>query len=464
MTKTRNKLLCLMLCIILVLCLCGAQILGNSLLILSTCFLFLLLTAGASLHKEALPVLLFFLPWSTLLKLTPDSKSFYTIALILVCVIQFIRSKLSVNSLCLLSAILIFALSITSKLMDGSGLSFSYLMFLVMLVLFPNLCREKSEFSTLTLFFSTGIFLAALAAKNFAALPLIGRYITIHSGEGVLRYSGFYGDANFYSAHISAAIAALSLMILKEKHRLHRFFCGAMIFALLYCGSLAASKAFFLTICLLFLMWFPLVMRKKSWRFRIIALLLLLISGMSILVFGWLDTLFFRLQNISNLSSLTTGRTELWMDYLRSLITEPKVFLLGVGLSGGKLHGVSSHNTILQALYQLGLLGSGAMAAWMLAFLHEALPSKWYRTFPQALMLAIGCFLPWMALDLLFFDEFFLLPLFWAAGCQYAMKGEDIYGTNAADHSSGTAEYSDETSGNHLSRSFTGYGNRLSQR
>ena len=464
MINTRNNLSQLLLCTILVIGLCGAQILGNSLLILTVCALFLLLITWTSWRDQAFPLLLFFLPWSALLKLSPGGKSFYTIALLLVCGIQFIRCKLSVNSLCLLSAIVIFALTITSKLLDGSGLSFAYLMFLVMLVLFPNMRQEKLNFPTLSIFFSLGILLAALSARSFADFPAISRYITVHSGEGVLRYSGFYGDANFYSAHISAAISALALLILKEERHFYRLSCGAMLLALFYCGSLAASKAFFLTLFFVFLLWIPLVFRKRSIGFKFSALFCLILSVICIIAFGWLDTLFFRLQNISDLSSLTTGRSELWLDYLRNLMNEPKVFLLGVGLSGGKLYGVSSHNTILQILYQLGLLGGGALAAWLLCVLREALPKQWYRCFPHALMLAIGCFLPWMALDLLFFDEFFLLPLFWTAGCQYALKGVKSHGSNASNQPSGTAEHPDEATGDHLSCSSSGHGQYISLR
>ena len=72
-------------CSMIVLSLCGAQFLGNHLLILLCCGAFLLLMIGAACKETVFPLLLFFLPWATLLKLSPDGKSFYSIALLLVC-------------------------------------------------------------------------------------------------------------------------------------------------------------------------------------------------------------------------------------------------------------------------------------------------------------------------------------------------------------------------------------------
>lgn len=420
-----------LLCGATVVLLCIGQILVSKALIFSSCALFLLTTIFAAVNDFSMPILLFYLPWSTVLKLVPGGKSFYTIALLLVCMIVLLKHKLRFNGLCLVSALMIFSLTMTAKMINGEGISFAYLMFLFMLVMFPNVLAERRNFPEMLWFFSLGIVLAALTAKGLSGIDTIGRYITVHSGEGLLRYSGFYGDANFYSAHISAAISGLLLMILKETRLSRCFLCGAMILLLFYCGCLAASKAFFLTIGLVFLLWILLVFREKSLLFRIGTVLLCIGAGGIIIAFGWLDTLFLRLQRISSISNLTTGRTELWLDYLDAFLTEPKLFFLGVGLSESKLHGLSAHNTVLQILYQLGVVGLLPLMAWQFSYLKTALPRGWTKQFRSVLLLGIGCFLPWLALDLLFFDEFFLLPLFWAAGCQYAVKGGDVYGNDA---------------------------------
>ena len=39
--------------------------------------------------------------------------------------------------------------------------------------------------------------------------------------------------------------------------------------------------------------------------------------------------------------------------------------------------------------------------------------------------MCVGVVLPWMALDILFFDEFFLLPVYAAIGAGYAAPGNE---------------------------------------
>ena len=41
------------------------------------------------------------------------------------------------------------------------------------------------------------------------------------------------------------------------------------------------------------------------------------------------------------------------------------------------------------------------------------------------LLMCVGVVLPWMALDILFFDEFFLLPVYAVIGAGYAASGSD---------------------------------------
>ena len=63
------------------------------------------------------------------------------------------------------------------------------------------------------------------------------------------------------------------------------------------------------------------------------------------------------------------------------------------------------------------------MAAWVYCELKSVIDEarikiKW----KYALLMAIGIALPWMALDILFFDEFFLLPVYGVFGTIYASK------------------------------------------
>ena len=72
----------LLFCCAQVVLLCYAQIHKNRILVFLCLGLFLLHIAYTCIHNYELPVLLFYLPWTALLRFSPDSISFYTLALL----------------------------------------------------------------------------------------------------------------------------------------------------------------------------------------------------------------------------------------------------------------------------------------------------------------------------------------------------------------------------------------------
>lgn len=419
---------------------CVAQIMGNTLLILACLVCFLLMTAVAAWHGVASPILMFFLPWAPLLKLAPGTTSFYTLALIAVCLVGFFRRRFAVNIYCVLFAIVLCAFSLIAKALEGDGLSTSYILFIYFLFLFPPIMseiRDKVDFRTLTMYFSLGIIAAALSAQQLRVFPRIARYINVYSWNVVTRLSGYYEDPNFYSAHISAALSGVLLMFLREAKGRQRGYLLLLAVVLLYCGFLSASKAFFVTLACLFVSWlwkfFSMrggVTRKLLMLAGIaVAFAVILASG--IFAEQW-EVIVFRFGQSNTLSGLTTGRTELWISYCKALLENAKLLILGKGFSNDLVNGAASHNTVIQILYQFGVLGSMILLAWIYCFIRGTL--RYHKVNVQTadtIVLLIGVFLPWMALDLLFFDEFFLMPLYVVAGLVYI--GKIKTGESAAD-------------------------------
>ena len=126
---------------------------------------------------------------------------------------------------------------------------------------------------------------------------------------------------------------------------------------------------------------------------------------------GLVQVLLTRFSGANDLESFTTGRIGLWETYLTAVFSDIKIFLLGKGYISSLIGELASHSTPIQILYQLGVLGTPVLIYWLVCFYRKAYRvERRRRMFDlKILIVSVGCFLPWMAIDILFFDEFFLL-------------------------------------------------------
>ena len=91
---------------------------------------------------------------------------------------------------------------------------------------------------------------------------------------------------------------------------------------------------------------------------------------------------------------------------------------MGEGYSPVIIKGRASHNTVIQGVFQFGLIGLPLIAAWMYFLLKDIFKSaeNTKTDWKYAALMCVGTVLPWMSLDILFFDEFFLVSLYAAVG------------------------------------------------
>lgn len=417
-------------CVAISVVLCYGQI-SNSKAVIGLCLLAFLGVVVLACRKNAmLAVLLYFLPWSPLLRLDNTSFSFFTIALLLVCLLYCVKSRLSFNTYQSVLAFFLVLLTVTAKLLQGNPIQNNYLAFVLMLFLLPGVVEggRMGSFKEVTLFFAVGIIAAALIAQQTAGLPNISNYINVHAYLSVTRRSGFYGDPNFYAAHITACMAGIQLLLSREEKRTHQLTLLLVLILLLYCGMLSASKSFVVVTAGLFLVWVPILLEKGHWSSKFRLLAGVLCAGAVVLSSSAFEPLFEiiaeRFSYSANISQLTTKRTDLWMDYLNEFAHNIPLTLLGQGYTSVTLHGWASHNTIIQSVFQFGLLGVPLLTAWVVLTLKDVQRKlgdsrpKWTYT----LLMLVGVVMPWFALDILFFDEFFLLPIYVVLGSNYAKE------------------------------------------
>jgi len=313
-------------------------------------------------------------------------------------------------------------------------------MFIMLLFLFPLVKEEyyagKYDFYQLVVFLSAGIISAALCGKQLTSFSNIAQYIVIDSYQSITRLSGFYGDPNFYSAQITVALAGCLILIPKVARK-QIVPLGISVFFLVYCGFLSGSKSFFLILITLIILWVIDIFHvrgKMSTKITLVlgSLLLCVFVATSSMFSEWIDIFLMRFSNTNSLSDLTTKRSDIWITYLKTLITSPKLFLLGQGITKINIGNRASHNTIIQIFYQFGLVGMPMLAAWIVSFYKDKpLPISTHTHVPSILLLVAGIFLPWLALDMLFFDEFFLFQLFAYIGIQYICVEQNTLSSEA---------------------------------
>lgn len=331
-------------------------------------------------------------------------------------------------------AALLMALTLVTKAIQHNPIGNDYLCFLIMLLLFPCVmrrCEGDVSFYRITIFFACGIITAALTAQQIATFPNISQFIKVDSYLTVTRLSGFYGDPNFYSAHIAACLAGTQLLLCHEKSRRRQIVLAILALVLLYCGLLSASKSFIIVTACLFLLWVPILLEKGTFssHFRLFVGLLCagIIIASSSAFRALLQIVDDRFAQASNLSELTTGRTDLWRNYIHEFLNNPITLLFGEGYTSINLNNKASHNTLIQVVYQFGLIGMPLLISWVVISLRNLFTQlnaghvKW----KHALLMCVGVVLPWMGIDILQFDEFFLLPVYAVIGIAYSTRSTE---------------------------------------
>jgi O-antigen ligase len=260
--------------------------------------------------------------------------------------------------------------------------------------------------------------------------PNIARYIDVLEYSSMTRLSGYYGDPNFYSAHITAAIGGSILLILNETKIVRKIVIYFMIAVLMYCGFLSVSKSFALILLCMILLWIIEVLFKRGRLSGKVTMLMAVFVGgayilTSILFTDLLDMMMERFVGAGNsLSEFTTKRSDLWLNYMRTFEDNPLVLLFGKGYTDDLVNGRGSHNVVIQLVYQFGLVGTVLTFVWFYEYCKIVLRTVRLKMehIVQTLLVIGGTFGPWLGLDLLMFDEFFILPFFVFLGILYLNK------------------------------------------
>lgn len=401
---------------------------GSNLLVLAAIGFFLMFIAFMP-QEYFLPLMIFYLPWSSLLRIQPESSSFHSYALLLflaMTLFPWLKHQGNFRTPYMALTVLFLAYTLLVKFFNGLSLNPQYIFFMAMMLsvlLYLERYGERWRFPVALLFLTLGNLSACLASVVYQNNQGILRFMDVNQEMIVgVRYSAFYSDPNYFSAQMLVAVAGWLIVMGKTREKKTLIFGLLMIGGLLYYALQAVSKAFLLSGAVVLALWlFFYVFGKKPLLSKVYVLAILGL-GVGLLLRSQIleeqiQFYLMRFGKVNDAVSLTTGRLVLWKVYWEYMLEHLEKLAFGIGLSQDQLvillDSNNAHMTAIQMLYQVGILGVVLLFAWWKR-IFQAFWSKGslaWSDWGNLLVFGAAILIPWFGLDVLYFREFFYFPL-----------------------------------------------------
>ena len=208
--------------------------------------------------------------------------------------------------------------------------------------------------------------LYALIFRNTSQInSLLGNEIEAYWKSSFTRFRGLFRDPNYYMTMVAVAIALLAVLYLNQYFSQKVFYLELGI--LLFFGALTYSKTFLIVLVIFSILFVAMLFSRKKYILGILSFLVIFIVGI-ILSKTILAVTIYRISSTNNLYDLTTGRSELIVEYLHEITKTAGRLFFGAGLSADIL-GRGTHNLFLEIVYYYGLVGLGIMVAYIISLI-----------------------------------------------------------------------------------------------
>ncbi|MCZ2442802.1 MAG: O-antigen ligase family protein [Flavobacteriales bacterium] len=180
-----------------------------------------------------------------------------------------------------------------------------------------------------------------------------------HLGSGIYleRFSGLWGDPNYYSINLMLAFACILYLYTKRKISLVRtviYFVLIVVF-----GAMTRSASFILVLAATMVIMVVVLFQSHHGFIGSVSIILIIVAGY-LLLSGRLsvfDSSILKLQTSIAQGDVSTGRLDRWSTYINEFIDHPLKLLIGNGV--GKFFSFTiPHNTYIDFLDIYGILGT----------------------------------------------------------------------------------------------------------
>lgn len=320
--------------------------------------------------RESILLQLFFvMPMANIFKLSPGTQSFFTILILLYIVLHLVLPRRAT-----MLAVLFGVYVVVGELLAGQFELFKTVKLICNLLFLSSILNGKVEIRHKEIFLSyiVGNLVASVFGTMDSSFFKIESYTGVeefgnpNSDNLVTRFIGLYTDPNYYAVGIIISLCLIVVLF----HRKEIKPLPALILAvpLVYFLILTYSKSALIMLLVIF-SFFIYSFHRKGNYFAVIALILTAVAVICLAMSGQIPALDVILERFSSdensagvdINSLTTGRFDIWMLYLKHLINNVKTVIFGSGIASDYVEGHAAHNTYLDSLYFLGVIGSGLL-------------------------------------------------------------------------------------------------------
>lgn len=323
------------------------------------------------LEKESIIIICYLFAWlnvSTIFKFSVDGISVFTL-LELLAISKILLKKRSIE----LRFFILWVLYV-AYLMIGMGDAYTDLIKTAMmpLMLYSIVYQMNySKLRTAATCYTLGVLVSSVLGLLRNAIPNLKEFIFYKSvnlsysaGSGFetsLRFSGLLADPNYYSIHLILVMSISVIMYLRKELKPILFI--SIYVAILLFGAMTGSKSFLLMAAIVTMIFvFSLIKERQFSRFLVISILILVLLIM--MYAGRIDVFSVVVQRIMNVNTgfsqtgMTTGRIDLWEIYGNMFSDNYIKFLVGNGIGVGHSYYRPPHNTIIDFLDIIGVLGT----------------------------------------------------------------------------------------------------------
>lgn len=381
--KYSNKIRIVIMAIVALLVLLGLKI---KLLTVAAFLILIALLLNENL-ENGLCVILFLLSFANIFKMSYEGSSFFTYIQI-VPLLKLLQSKRTIKKNSLLSIAIIVAYSFFNCFINNQSLSvvvkFSTPV-IILILIFSDSENEEIDGKRLILFFSVGVIVAGIIGVFKENIPGLTTYVysnysRIDSNTIAYRFSGLSQNPNYYSIDVSIAVAANVILYLRNQSQKFNF---GMLIILIILGVLTQSKSFIISLGVILALTLFLSMDNVETNQKIISkIILLAIVFMCLCPLLNLNNYITRFTSIfnrdTNINSFTTGRSDIWLSYLKEIKSSFKLLFIGKGIDTiSNDIGIASHNVYIQLVYNYGVIGT-IVYLLFLKYIAERKNDKYY--------------------------------------------------------------------------------------